>query len=359
VVAAVAAVLLVGLVVGLGASGLLSSAHGNDAPAGANSGTSLATVRRQTLSETTELNGLLGYAGTYSVLAQLHGTVTWLPRPGAVISQGKQLFRVNNAPVLLLYGSVPAYRDLAVGVTDGPDVAQLNHDLVALHFLSSVYLNARWTRFGWATRAAVERLQAHLGVRQSGTLSAGSVVFLPAEIRVTVVSATLGGAAGGSILSATSTTRTVSLELDADAQSEVKVGDHVTITLPDNATTPGTVTSIGTVATISSNNQAGADSSTPTVPVTIESTDPSATGSLDQAPVEVAVTDRSVRGVLAVPVVALVALTGGGYAVEVVPTRGAHRLVRVTPGLFDDAAGLVQVSGEGLEVGQRVVVPGQ
>jgi hypothetical protein len=69
----------------------------------------------------------------------------------------------------------------------------------------------------------------------------------------------------------------------------------------------------------------------------------------------VAITNQTVHNVLAVPVTALLALPGGGYAVEVAAAGGAHRLVRVIPGLFDDAAGLVQVSGSGLAAGQRVV----
>jgi hypothetical protein len=57
-----------------------------------------------------------------------------------------------------------------------------------------------------------------------------------------------------------------------------------------------------------------------------------------------------------VPVNALLAQTGGGYAVEVTGP-GGHHLVTVTSGLFDDAAGLVQVTGD-LTPGQHVVVPG-
>jgi multidrug efflux pump subunit AcrA (membrane-fusion protein) len=95
------------------------------------------------------------------------------------------------------------------------------------------------------------------------------------------------------------------------------------------------------------------------VPVQIRPTDPSATGSLDQALVEVAITDLTVHDVLAVPVYALLARAGGGYSVEVVAGDGTHHLVRVRVGLFDDAAGMVQVSGAGLAVGQRVVVPSE
>jgi hypothetical protein len=257
--------------------------------------------------------------------------------------------------VVLLYGSTPAYRTLAAGVT-GKDVAELNHDLVALRYVHKSDVDSAWDQFHWATRAGVKKLQKHLGVDQSGTLSVGGVVFLPTAARVTTLPASLGAPATGPVLHASSTARTVSVALAADLQSEVKTGNRVTITLPDGNTTPGTVTAVGTVATAPSNNSGGSDGG-PTVPVTVRPTDPAATGSWDQAPAEVAIIDQTVRDVLAVPVFALLAQSGGGYAVEVVNPDGTHHLVPVSPGLFDDATGLVQVSGSGLSAGQHVVVP--
>jgi hypothetical protein len=82
-----------------------------------------------------------------------------------------------------------------------------------------------------------------------------------------------------------------------------------------------------------------------------------AAGRLDQAPVQVSITTSSVDNALVVPVNALLALAGGGYAVEVVGAGGVHRLVTVDLGLFDDAEGLVQVSGTGVHAGQQIVVP--
>jgi multidrug efflux pump subunit AcrA (membrane-fusion protein) len=73
--------------------------------------------------------------------------------------------------------------------------------------------------------------------------------------------------------------------------------------------------------------------------------------------VTVLITTGSVSNVLTVPVDALLAQPHGHYAVEVA-SGGRHHLVKVTPGMFDDAAGLVAVSGSGLSPGQRVVVPG-
>jgi len=58
-----------------------------------------------------------------------------------------------------------------------------------------------------------------------------------------------------------------------------------------------------------------------------------------------------------VPVDALIALASGGYAVEAAGHGGSRRVVPVSLGLFDDADGLVQVSGTGLAPGQSVVVP--
>lgn len=330
-----------------------SSRSGGDGPA-----TSLATVVRGSLSEQLQVNGTLGYADSYLVLGQAHGTVTWLPALGQVIRQGQVLYRVDEAPVVLLYGSTPAYRALAegTGAADGTgaDVAQLNHDLVALGYADSADVDSAWDEFGWATAAGVEELQKHLGVEQTGELSLGDVVFLPTAARVTMVAANLGGQAAGPVMTASSTARTVSVALSADLQSQVRAGDHVTITLPDDSTTAGTVTSVGKVATIASGNSGGPGSSGPTVPVTIRPVDPAAAGSLDQAPVVVSITDQTVRNVLAVPVTALLALPRGQYAVEIVDADGTRHLVRVTPGLFDDAAGLVQVSGPGLAAGQRV-----
>jgi hypothetical protein len=239
----------------------------------------------------------------------------------------------------------------------GKDVAQLNHDLVALGYVHSADVDRAWDQLSRATSAGVEKLQQHLGMDQSGRLDLGDVVFLPTAARLTVLQAGLGATATGPVLQATSTTPIVSVALDADLQSEVKSGDKVTIALPDGATAPGTVTSVGTVATVPSNNPGGAGGSTPTVPVTIQPTDPAATVSLDQAPVQVAITTTTIRDALTVPVNALLALAGGGYAVEVADPDGPRHLLTVSPGLFDDTTGLVQVTGSGLSAGQHVVVP--
>ncbi len=191
----------------------------------------------------------------------------------------------------------------------------------------------------------------------TGRLLLGSVVFEPGPVRVTSVTPSVGAPVQpGPVLGITSKRRVVTIALDASQQTSVKVGDPVTITLPDNSTTPGRVSFVGTVATTPASDQ-GNGPSTPTIEVDVAPDDPAATGRLDQAPVDVAITTATVKDVLVVPVNALLALAGGGYAIEVVEPGGTHRLVAVTPGLFDDSKGLVQVSGSALSAGQRIVVP--
>jgi hypothetical protein len=311
-------------------------------------------VLREDLSATTPVTATLGYAGSYPVTGQGSGTLTWLPSPGRVIGQGQALYQTGNgSPVVLLYGSVPDWRSLDEGTT-GADVSQLNHDLVALGYAVRADVVALgWDYYSWETAQAIQKLEGHLGVPDPpGSLSLGQVVFEPEALRVAQVTGRLGGPAAGLVLTATSDRHVVTISLDASAQSEVKASDPVTVTLPDGTSTPGAVSSVGTVATTTSGPGQGTST---TIPVQVKLTDPGAAGRLDQAPVTVYVTTASVRNALAVPVTALVAQASGGYGVEVVEPGNTRRLVPVTPGIFDDNSGLVQVTG-GLVPGQSVVV---
>jgi hypothetical protein len=314
-----------------------------------------AAVTRQDLSATTPVTATLGYAGSWTVAGQGGGTLTWLPPAGRVIGQGQVLYQTGNgSPVVLLYGSVPDWRALDEGVT-GPDVSQLNHDLVRLGYAGRADIAALgWDYYSWETAYAVQRLEEHLGVLYPpGSLSLGQVVFEPQALRVSQVTGSLGGPASGPVLTVTSDRQVVTVPLDVSDQSEVKAGDTVSITLPAGTTTPGVISSVGTVATTTTGP--GGNPAT-TILVQVRLTDPRAAGTLDQAPVTVNITTSSSPGpVLAVPVTALVAQSPGEYAVEVTGPGNTRRWVPVRPGMFDDADGLVQVTGN-LTPGQHVVV---
>jgi hypothetical protein len=335
-------------------------------------------VQKRTLSAMSSQGGILTYrarsdGSPYTVINQARGTYTSLPAVGRVISQGHALYRVNNSPVVLLYGSTPAYRTLSAGAS-GPDVAELNRDLVALGYTTRAQLRPSSAFFGAATTAAVLKLQAAVGITRTGTLTVDQAVFEPVALRVTSVSAQPGGAAqpGETVLQGTSTTRQVEVALDASQQTSLAAGNRVSITLPNNQTTPGVVSSVATVASCPSSSGSGgsgsstgmvgtdtcASGSSPTITVDVTPSHPHATGTWDQAPVQVGITTDSVREALVVPVTALLAQSDGGYAVEIAGAGGTNKhLVPVSLGLFDDADGLVQVSGSGLSAGQEVVVP--
>jgi len=307
---------------------------------------------------TTGLDGAqssLASAQSAASLAGPSSTYTALPQLGAVVGRGHALYTISGQPVFLMIGSVAQWRAFAPGMSPGPDVAELNANLRALGFG-----DPGGDAFTGATAAGIDALQAAHGLDETGELLLGAVVFEPWPVRVTSVTPTLGQTVqAGAVLGITSTRRVVTIELDAAQQSELRVGDAVVITLPDNATTPGRVSYVGTVATVpSSSDQGNGGSDTPTIEVDVTPTHPAATGRLDQAPVTVSITTATVSNVLYVPVDALLALASGGYAVEVV-TAGVHHLVGVQLGLFDDASGNVQVRGAGLAAGQRVVIPNE
>ena len=385
------AVLAVVVVVAAGVGGAAAAGAFSAAkPAAASNAyaTSTSTVTRGSLTEQTQEDGTLGSAGSYTVVVPGSSgsagagpssggsgaqTFTWLPQAGQTIRQGQVLYEANETPVVLLYGSVPAYRDLSEGMTGG-DVTELNADLVKLGYATAAALGpaSGWDYFSSGTAYALGLLQAHLGLTQTGTLPLGQAVFLPGAIQVTGLGTGVvpGGpaTAGSVVLTAGSLTPVVTVDLDASLQTELAVGNKVSVTLPDGSVTPGVISQISTVASSSSSSSSGGPSSSgnggspnggsgaATITVVVSLTDPKAAGNLNQAPVQVTITTGSVGNVLIVPVDALLAQPGGRYAVEVTGP-GGHHLVTVTPGLFDDAAGTVQVTGN-LTPGQRVVVPG-
>ena len=345
--AAPVGVVVLAVVVWLVAPG---SGRGEGAARGA-VGTATTPVTRQDLVARTDTDGALGYSGGTAVTNRLQGTVTALPEVGSVVDRGQSLYSVDSRAVPLLFGEIPAWRRLGAGMHDGADVRQLEANLVALGFAGEAQVKVD-DHFDSATAAAVRRWQKALGVDQTGAVELGEAVFLPGAVRVAERPVAKGDAAGpGSpVLKVTSTTRAVKVELDAAKQTTVEAGDEVDVKLPSGRTTEGRVASVGTVA-----KTTGSPPSTRSViEVVVTLDDPAAAGNVDEAPVKVGFVSDSRKGVLAVPVNALLALREGGYGVRVVegPTS---RIVPVTTGLF--AKGMVEVGGESLAEGQQVEVP--
>jgi multidrug efflux pump subunit AcrA (membrane-fusion protein) len=297
---------------------------------------STATVERRDLVDRDSVSGTLGFADSATLHAGASGIVTRLREAGSVVRRGRSLYSLDGHPAAwLLYGALPAWRDLEPGMSDGADVRQLERNLRALGYEPGD-VDGHWDA---DTTAAVERFQDARGLSETGTLSRTQVLFRPGAVRIGTATAAAGDtvAVGTPLCSLTSTRHEVTVALDAERQTLARLGERVTVALPSGRVVHGRVSDVGKVAT---KTHDGA-----TIPVTVSLRHG---GNLDQAPVRVGFAVEARRHVLAVPVTALLARPGGGYAVQL-PDR---RLIRVTPGLF--AGGWVEVSGA-VRAGQRVV----
>jgi hypothetical protein len=358
--AVVVVVVIVVVAIGVAAVAMASVLKRTAAPEADGSGafrTSTALVMRRTLVSQTQVNATLEDAGTYTIVNQASGTITSLPAVGKTVRRGGVLYQVSGAPVVLLYGSVPDYRDMSEGLT-GADVREFNKAMIALGYTTRADVLAAGLGTGYfsaATATAWEAYQTALGVIvPSARVTLGQVVFLPTAAKISTwesgIAPGVSAAPGAPLMTATSDSPVVSIALDSSQQAEVKAGDTVSVTLPLGSITPGVVTSVGTVAT--TNATTGAT----TITVLVALKHPAVARRLSSAPVTVSITTGRVRNALVVPVTALLAQASGGYAVEVTGP-GGHHLVPVSIGMSDDAAGLVQVTSSKLAVGQRVVVP--
>ncbi|MFV2009446.1 MULTISPECIES: efflux RND transporter periplasmic adaptor subunit [unclassified Micromonospora] len=350
-------------------------------------------VVRMDISDARELVGTLGYGAARPVRGSSDGVLTWLPEQGSVIERGEQLYRVDDQPVLLFYGGTPLFRSLDQPNLVGRDVRVVADNLKALGYQigwqppvgSAVAVPAAppsdqdgaaeptgesdaaaspdegdvaptpsggtaIVRSGDAVLtpeliSAIESWQRDRDAPATGVVQAGDVAVLRGEVRVGSVAALPGDSAATDIMSVTPTDKVITVRVEAGEATGMAPDASVTITLPDGAAAPGTVTAVGTVAEESE----GPPGQGPTVDVTVVPDDPAVLGGLESAPVRVQFRTELREQVLAVPVGALLALAEGGYAVQL--TDGA--LIAVETGLF--TKGMVEVTGAGLDEGLTVV----
>jgi hypothetical protein len=383
--AAVVAAIVAVVIVTRRGSAQAAQHHATD-PAGA------ATVQRRDLVETDTESGTLSYNNPQTVYDSLDGTLTWLPQVGQVIKPGHALFKVDDQPVLLMNGTTPAFRELSASDTPGSDIEQLNRDLVKLGFnRANIVVDDEWQ---YATTVGVEELQAAHDLTETGTLTLGQVVFLPGAQLVGTLETTVGSGGGGggsasgssssssgssssgtpsssgsatAIMQTSSTQLVATVDLDASKQSEARVGEKVTVQMPSGSFVNGRVIAVSPVAqnasssgsggggssgggSSSSSSSSSSSGSSSTVPVTIALHGHHNGVGLDQAAVSVNFAQARANNVLSIPVTALLARAGGGYAVQ--EAAAPHKLIVVKVGLF--AAGYVQISGAGVYPGLRV-----
>lgn len=314
----------------------------------------VAQIERTDLTVGTSLQGELGFGTTRTIPFLATGTVTWLPPVGMKAQVGDSLVKVDNRPVVLMYGGTPAYRAMSAGskgqptkagggptegpalstpVSIGPDVEQLEQGLSVLGY-TGFDVDEEFTS---GTAAAVRRWQQDLGIPPTGAVALGDVVFLPTAIRLHPDADSLGRPISESSVTQTGTTKLVTVE--AESADWVVKGARVQVQLPSQRTVPGHV-----VASAPNHDPESGGGATKQVRV-----------GLDRPPrgvggVTVTYVSAQRKGVLTVPVTALVAVAEGGYAVQ----REDGAYVAVKPGLY--AEGLVEITGDVRE-GARIRVP--
>ncbi|MEV4276077.1 peptidoglycan-binding protein [Actinoplanes xinjiangensis] len=304
-------------------------------------------VERTDLSTARTMPGTLGY-GTPRTIRGAGGTVTWLPSAGTTVTRGQPLYRNDDQPVLLLYGTTPMFRPIDGAGLTGRDVRVIVDNLRALGY--PVGDQPRGIRPGdgvvtTGVVAAVKKWQQDTGVPVTGTITPVQVVVLPGPVRVAEITTDLGAPAGDGVLTVTGRRKAITVPVRAVELGTVRKGDAVQVELPGGATTTGTVAAVDRDARPADDAEGGEV----LVDVTVTVKNTAAVKKLDSAPVQVSFTGETRANVLAVPVAALLALREGGHAVQI----AGGPLVAVETGMF--AMGMVEISGDGLTEGVRVV----
>src|SRR5262249_51159723 len=155
---------------------------GPAAPAAPDLPPGTAQVTRQTMLDTEAVPGQLGYGAAATLAGRISGVITKVPLAGAVIRRGRPIYRVDNQPVVLMYGDIAAYRTLGLGAP-GADGRQLERNLKALAYRGFT-VDDMYTA---ATATAVEQWQKDLGLPQTGQVELGRVLFAPGKIRIASV----------------------------------------------------------------------------------------------------------------------------------------------------------------------------
>ena len=353
----------------LGAGGMVAASQiGKSTPKEALASVALKTVAAQSrdVNLFTAYAGTLGYGTAVGVVTRGAGVLTSIPAVGTELTRGQVAFDINDQPVALMYGDLPAWRSLSTASTPGPDILQLETNLAALGYGAGVTVDDTFTA---ATAKALKAFQTAIGMSSpSGVLDPSQVVFSQGPIRVdSVLTRGTTVAAGTSVITAallqkaqdtvtdnavttaTTPTQSVTFTIPTTDQGTFKVGDAVTVVLADESTAAGAVSAISTTP----RRNGSGPNATLILDVTVAITTVPPAG-LIEGPANVDVTNSVQKGLTMVPLRALVALEGGGYAVSVVDKAGVSKYVAVETGVFQD--GWVQVTGK-VVPGDLVQVP--
>ena len=309
---------------------------------------------------------------TASALAQANAAIQ--NAQASLKTAHEQQANLKDGPVasILMYGPLPAWRDLSNQSGPGLDIHQLEINLKILGFDPSNEIVIDET-FDSGTSNAIKRMQESLGLQSTGEIAFGEVVFMPGPIviesndnypqlgdtinnatpiiSVTAIAQVTDKIEEDGVITQSSTSlQTVSTTIDVVDQDLIKIGTPVEIELPDDEIITGKVTEIGSIAVVNTTSQA----QEPYLEVTVALDGTTSYHRWTGAPVTVQITKDIAKNVLSVPTTALLSLLGGGYALEIIG-ESENYLVPVEVGVYAD--NWVEITGSNLNVGMQVVVP--
>ncbi|WHS35832.1 efflux RND transporter periplasmic adaptor subunit [Auritidibacter ignavus] len=343
--AVIGSVLVAGvLAAGAGGFVVANAVHDED-PAPTAAEVETANAEQTDLHERVEVKGALGYGPAQTVGTELSGTLTSVASPGSTVKPGEELMRLDDRPVVAMRGKLPAWRTFELGMPNGRDVEQLEQNLADLDYFSGTPDQ----RFDAATATAIGRWQKDLGLPQTQQIERGRVVFLPSDVRVNKRLTEAGSPASDGVLEVTDTRLFATAEVQTAQQDLLTTGQEVTVRLPNGDEAEGVVEQVDPA--VEKEDDSGKTSVT--IPVRVALKDPSVAASYANVPVTVVATRTVAEDVLTVPVRALLAQSGGGYAVDVVDGDTVQR-VPIKVGKFADE--MVEVTSGELAAGDKVAV---
>ena len=350
-VAASASVLVLA---GAGLVGWMWSANGQDPAPQATDDLVTRPAERVSLTSGLLLSGVVSFGDPVELEGAGAGIVTALPAAGDVIAIGQRVYEASGTPIVLLRGERPFWRPLELGMTNGPDVRQLEQNLADLGFTAGIDLDID-EEFTANTAAAVKAWQASLGVEKTGAVTQGAIVAVDASsIRVDSLVKRLAEPDGGVVLEYTETTLRGYADLTDAQEREIAAGTPVTLTLKDGTEVAGTVAAIEPAAPAP--DEESEDQPARAV-VDAESQEPLT--AVGPSTVRLKLGEETVDDALVVPVTALLAAGADGYALDVLRDGEVVR-IPVEIGLIADArVQVVSSGGDGLdplEAGEEVVV---
>lgn len=287
-------------------------------------------------------SGSSGSSGSSAQAATPTEMVTSVLAAGSAVQSGDVVYSVEGRPVVALAGAVPAWRDLASGIDDGADIAQLETALTALGYSDdgALTVDEAWDSH---TTAAVKAWQAGLGLEATGEVPLGYVVFVPAGTTVTAVTAAVGQklADGDAVLRLATPSQQVVATVPAELRPVVAPGLAMEVS--------------GVAATVTRLGSAAGSDGTVNVVAYIAPSGPITAADGSSVSARFTVTDAS--GVLLVPVDAVTSRIDGSYAVLAVDDTGRSG-TWVPIEVHGVADGKVAATGDGLHDGLAVALPG-